>query len=329
MKKLCIFIEHKDGVPTSNSQKILYMAQMLKKQYGYRIIAIVMEQNSESFIEYLKTIEVDEIYFVTLNEKNKLLFLKEEIDNLVCFLKEINPEVAWATNSSCYRILFPKVAYSLHTGLCAACSDFKYDEDSGRINMVRTVFSNNAYAQISVHRSRPVMATILDEKGTYNLERNLTFPEIHDITDRILLIRDNQAIKIMKELESINLDKSQIVIGLGNGIHDKSDMDLFEKLSRLLNHAAIGGTRELINRQILPQNCQIGSTGTQIFADIYIGFGISGSPQHMQGIEHVKKIIAVNNDPYASIFQHADYGIVGDMYEVANYMINYLGGKDT
>jgi electron transfer flavoprotein alpha subunit len=329
MNKVCIFIDQKDGVPTSNSQKVLYMAQALKRQYGHKIIAIIMEQKCESFIEYLKTIEVDQIYYVTLINKNKLLFLKNEIDNLVCFLKEINPDVVWATNGSCYRILFPKIAYSLHTGLCAACSDFKHDENSGRINMVRSVFSNNAYAQISVHRSRPVMATILDEKGTYNLERNLTYPDIHDITERILLIQDNQAITTMKELESICLDKAQIVIGLGNGIHDKSDIDLFEKLSKLLNHSAIGGTRELINRQILPQNCQIGSTGTQIFADIYIGFGISGSPQHIQGIEHVKKIIAVNNDPYASIFQHADYGVVGDMYEVAKYMINYLGGKDT
>ena len=329
MKKICIFIEHKDGLPTSNTKKILYMAQMLKKQYGYKIIAIIMDQNPELFIQYIKNTEVDRIHYVIISEQEKILFHREEVARLVSMLEEMKPEIVWATNSLFYRTLFPKIAYSLHTGLCAACQDFKYDKTSGKVNMVRTVFSNNAYAQIAVHRSTPVMATIIDDKREYKLEKDLTMPEIHDITSKIVLFCNNTAIKTSQRKETISMDKSEIVIGLGNGIREKSDLVLFEKLARLLNHAAIGGTRELINRQILPQNCQIGSTGVSIYADLYIGFGISGSPQHIQGIEHVKTILAVNHDPYASIFQHADYGIVGDMYEVANYMINYLGGKDT
>ena len=329
MKKVCIFIEHNEGVPTSNSKKILYMAQTLKRQYGYQIIAIIMDQNPESFIDYLKTTVVDSIKYVIMNKQQKILFNKDEIDNLISVLKEIDPEVIWATNSFFYRILLPKIAYILHTGLCAACSDFVYDEDSMKINMVRTVFSNKAYAQIAVHRSKPVMATIIDEKGNYNLVENLIPLEICNLTEKILVLQNNQTIWTSPKAEPISLEQSKIVIGLGNGIRDKSDLKLFEKLAVLLNDAAIGGTRELVNRQILPQNSQIGSTGTHIYADLYIGFGISGAPQHLQGIEHVKKIVAVNQDPYASIFQHADYGIVGDMYEVANYMINYLGGKDT
>lgn len=329
MKKVCIFLEHNEGVPTSNSQKILYMAQILKRQYGYKIIAIIMEQNPESFINYLKITEVDSINYVIMNKKQKILFSKKEIDNLVNVFKEINPEVIWATNSFFYRMLLPKIAYSLHTGLCAACSDFVYDENSKKINMVRTVFSNRVYAQIAVHRSKPVMATIIDEKGKNILEKNMMSPVICNLTEKILVSQCNQTIWTSSNTEPISLEQSKIVIGLGNGIRDKSDLELFKKLAALLNDAAIGGTRELVTRQVLPQKCQIGVTGTHIYADIYICFGISGAPQHLQGSEHVKKIIAVNHDPYASIFQHADYGIIGDMYEVANYMINYLGGKDT
>lgn len=330
MKKVCIFIEHKDGMPTSNSRKILYMAQTLKKQYGYRIIAIILDQNDEKFLGYLKTTEIDVIYYVTLHARNKFLFSKDEINNLANFLKKINPDIAWATNSSGYKILFPQVAYILNTGLCAACTNFKFDEVSGRINMVRMVYSNNIYAQIAVHRSKPLMATILDDEKAYSLEGNLACPEIHNITTQIILSENNNIkIEMMKKVETIGPNKSKIVIGLGNGINDKSDLALFKKLATMLDHAAIGGTRELVNRQIIPQSYQIGSTGMQIYADMYIAFGISGSPQHIQGVEHVKQIIAVNNDPYAAIFQYSDYGIIGDLFEVAHYMINYLGGKCT
>ncbi len=325
MKKVCIFIEHRDGVPTSNSLKILYMAQTLKRQYGYMLIAVILDNNAEKFLAYLQTTEVDVIYYVTLNARNKFLFSKEEINNLVHFVKKINPDITWSTNSSCYKILFPQVAYALNTGLCAACTDFKFDKAAGRINMVRMVYSNSIYAQIAVHRSKPLMATILDDKKTYSLKGNLTCPEIHNITQQIISNENYKIIvETMKKVEAADLNNSKIVIGLGNGINDKSDLALFEKLAALLDNAAIGGTRELVNRQILPQNHQIGSTGIQIYADMYIAFGISGSPQHIQGIEHVKQIIAVNNDPYAAIFQYSDYGIIGDLFEVANYMINYF-----
>ncbi len=330
MKKVCIFIEHKDGIPTSNSRKIIFMAQTLKKRYGYMIIAIILDQNAEKFLAYLETTEVDVIYYVTLNARNDFLFSKDEINNIVHFLKKINPDIAWATNSSGYKILFPQVAYILNTGLCAACTNFKFDKASGCINMVRMVYSNNIYAQIAVHRSKPLMATILDDEKTYGLEGNLTCPEIYNITTQIISSGNNNIkTEIMKKVEAIGLNKSKIVIGLGNGINDKTDLALFKKLATLLDNAAIGGTRELVNRQIIPQNYQIGSTGMQIYADMYIAFGISGSPQHIQGIEHVKQIIAVNNDPYAAIFQYSDYGIIGDLFEAANYMINYLGGKCT
>lgn len=328
MKKVCIFIEHKNGMPTLNSQKIMFMAQTLKNQYGYIVIAIILDQNAEKFLTYLEATKADAIYYVSLQEENQFLFRKEEIYNLAHFLKKLNPDIVWATNSSNYKMLFPKIAYVLGTGLCAACSDFKYDELSGRVHMIRMISFNTVYAQIDVHRSRPLMATILDGEETYSLEGNLDYPEIHNITAQVILSGNSDSkVEMRKKSETISLNNSRIIIGLGNGIRNKSDLTLFKKLAELLGGAAIGGSRELVNRQIIPQNAQIGSTGKQIYADTYIAFGISGSPQHIQGIEHVRQVIAVNHDPYAAVFQYSDYGIIGDLYEVANYMINYLGGK--
>jgi len=329
MKKVCIFIEQKNGIPTHNSQKILFMAQTIKKRCGYMIIVLVLDQDIDVFIPFLKNIEVDVVYYIRVDAMSQCLLKKDEITNLARFLKEINADIVWACNSLGYKTLFPKIAYTLNTGLCAACLDFQYDKTSDRIDMIRTAYSDNVYVQIAVHRSKPLMATILDDSKTYTFKSEHPCSEIHDITSDVILsgINDSVEVEKVKVVDTNSLDTSKIVIGIGNGVTEKSGLLLFEELSSLLNNAAIGGTRELVNKQIMPQSCQIGSTGIQIYADLYIAFGISGSPQHIQGIEHVKKIIAVNHDPYADIFLYSDYGIVGDLYEVANYMINYLKGK--
>ena len=332
MKKVCVFIEQKNGIPTSNSQKIMFMAQTLKKRFGYMVIVLVLDADIDKFLPFLKSINVDVIYFVKLNVMNHCLLHRNEITNLARFLEKINADIVWACNSIGYKVLLPKIAYILNTGLCSACLDFHYDKVSGRIDMVRMAYSDNVFAQIAVHRSRPLMATILDDSKTYTTKSENPCSEINNITNDIILPgkcnveKGNVEIETIKAADAVCLNTSKVVIGLGNGITEKTDLFLFEKLASLLNNAAIGGTRELVNKQIIPQSCQIGSTGIQIHADLYIAFGISGSPQHIQGIEYVKKIISVNHDPYAAIFQYSDYGIVGDLFEVADYMINYLGG---
>lgn len=328
MKKVCIFIEQQNGVLTSNSQKVLFMAQNLKIQYGYMVIIVAFEENINEFITSLEDFDKDIIYYIKFNRKRRYFFTQNEISNLVCFLKRVDPDILWACNSFCYKMLFPKIAYILKTGLCAACLDFTYNEASHQIDMIRMAYSGNAYVQIAVQKSRPLMATILADSKRYILNRGLFSPTIHDITSDIITSElktvEFEAVKVVK---NVCQNESKIVIGIGNGIRNKSDVLLFNRLAYLLNNAAIGGTRELVNRQIIPQSCQIGSTGIRIYADLYIAFGISGAPQHIQGIEHVKKIISINSDPYAAMFQYSDYGVVGDLFEVVQYMINFLEGK--
>lgn len=328
MKSVCIFIEQKNGVPTSNSQKILFMAQTLKKRYGYMIIVFVLDQDVDIFIPFLNNIEVDIVYYIRINAINPCFLKRDEVHKLALFLNELKTDIIWACNSTAYKTLLPKIAYLLKTGLCSACLDFQYNKALDRIDMIRMAYSENVYAQIAVHRSKPLMATILDDSGTYILKNGTPCSEICDITSEVMFPGINDiAVETIKTIEANSLNTSKVVIGIGNGITKKSDLLIFENLASLFNNAAIGGTRELVNKQIIPQERQIGSTGIQIYADLYIAFGVSGAPQHIQGIEHVKTIIAVNHDPYADIFKYSDYGIVGDLYEVANYIINYMKGK--
>lgn len=330
MKKVCVFIEQKAGVLTSNSQKILYLAQLLKEQYGYMIIVIVFDEENNDFLSLLKNTDADVVYLVRLSPMNQCLLKIDEVKKLAHFLEKLNLDIIWGCNSFGFKSLFPKLAYILKTGLCASCLGYRYEKTMDRIDMIRTAYSDNVYAQIAVHKSKPLMATILDDTKKYTLSCERPCSEIYDITADITIPGANKVeMQTIEVADNICLGTSKTVIGLGNGITKKSDLLIFKKLAGLLGNAAIGGTRELVNKQIIPQNYQIGSTGIQIYADLYIAFGISGSPQHIQGIEHVEKIIAVNCDPYAPIFQYANYGVVGDLLEVANYMINYIEGKSS
>lgn len=325
MKKVCIFIEQRNGTLTSNSQKILFMAQTLKEEYGYKLFILFFDANKDACLSSIKGYEAEAVYYIRLRMEGQCFFNREEVNNLASFIRKMDPDIVWACSNVCYKILLPKLAYILNTGLCAACLDFIYNNTQERIEMIRTAYSNNAYARIAVHRSKPLMATIIDDSKPYALKRGSGFPAFYEVTTEIIVPGAvNLSLRTVQAVESVCLTTSKIVIGLGNGIRDKSDIYLFRQLSALLHNAAIGGTRELVNRQIIPHSRQIGATGTQIYADLYIAFGISGSPQHMQGIEGVKKIVSVNHDPYAPIFQYSDYGVVGDLFEVAQYIIHYL-----
>jgi electron transfer flavoprotein alpha subunit len=99
---------------------------------------------------------------------------------------------------------------------------------------------------------------------------------------------------------------------------------MLEELAGLLNNAAVGATRVATNNNWRPHSDQIGQTGAQIAPDLYIACGISGAIQHMVGCKSAKKILAINKDAEAPIFQRADYGVIGDLHQVVPALIAQL-----
>ena len=187
MKKICVFIEQKAGVLTSNSQKILYLAQMLKEQYDYMIIIIVFDEENNNLLSLLKNTEADVIYLVRLSPINQCLLRIDEVKKLAHFLEKLNLDIIWGCNSLGFKSLFPKLAYILKTGLCASCLGYRYEKTMDRIDMIRTAYSDNVYAQIAVHKSKPLMATILDDTKKYTLCCERPCSEIYDITADITI----------------------------------------------------------------------------------------------------------------------------------------------
>ncbi len=134
----------------------------------------------------------------------------------------------------------------------------------------------------------------------------------------------NEKIKLLETKEiaggELDITKAKIVVCIGRGIGSKEKIEIVKELAKKLG-AAFGSTRPLVDIEWTSQKEQIGQTGKTIKPDIYICFGVSGAIQHQVGMNKSKYIIAVNSDPEAAIFEIADLGIVGDLFEIIPELI--------
>ncbi len=124
----------------------------------------------------------------------------------------------------------------------------------------------------------------------------------------------------------VDLSESEFIVSIGRGIEEEENLELIEALAEATG-ADLGSSRPLVDNGWLPKNRQVGQSGKVVTPDIYLAIGISGAVQHVAGMKGADTIIAVNTDPSAPIFDIADYGVVGDLFDVVPELIEEFGGE--
>ena len=225
--------------------------------------------------------------------------------------KKSGADLIWFGFSESGKAVAPRVAAQLNAACATEITDVMLQGD--QIEVIRPAIANKVMQRVKVN-SEQMVAVV--RAGAFEATEGITGTE--NVVRLSPPAPDLKA--VIKELVSdasgeIDLADADIVISVGRGAKDQAGVDLVRQLASDLN-AGFGSSRAMVDGGFMPHNKQVGQTGKIVAPTLYMAIGISGAIQHLAGMSGSKVILAVNKDPEAPIFNVADYGIVGDLFEV-------------
>lgn len=316
-KDLWVFIETKeDGTPKKVGLELLNPGKDMATKQGGSLVAIVIGHNVDSSAEAASRYGADKVIVVD-GEEYKDYSTDAYANAITALVEKYGPTsmLIGATNNG--RDLGPRLACRLKTGLTADCTALDIDEETGNVAWTRPAFGGNLMATIMCPEHRPQMGTV----------RPGVFKTIEPTDGNAEIIREDihvpaseirtQILELIKEMdaESVDLEGAQIIVAGGRGVKGPEGFAPIRALAEVLG-GTVGASRAAVDSGWIPHAHQVGQTGKTVGPKLYIACGISGAIQHVAGMSSSDCIIAINKDPDAPIFGVADYGIVGDLFEV-------------
>jgi electron transfer flavoprotein alpha subunit len=232
-------------------------------------------------------------------------------------VETLKPQTILFAASSMGKDLAPRVAASLGAGLVSDCIELK--AEGGKVQAKRPVFAGKVHAWVE-SAADPFLATLrpnvflAEEVGGDAALEQVDFAGPSDVKHAVLK-------EILQEASGkIELTEADIIVSGGRGMKDPANYKMLEELAASLKGATVGASRAAVDAGWRPHSDQVGQTGKTVSPTLYIACGISGAIQHLAGMSSSKYIVAINKDPDAPIFKIADYGIVGDLFEVVPAM---------
>ncbi len=239
--------------------------------------------------------------------------------NIVRLVEEIRPEILLLGATHLGRSLGPRIAVALSTGLTADCIGLDIDEQDNLVQ-IRPAFSGNILAYIRTS-TRPQMATIR-YRVMHKQERDPG--RRGEVVRKDVELVDPLLVLVSRESSSgVNVADADVIVSGGRGLKKPEDFKILEALAEVLG-GVVGCSRPLVDDGWMGKEHQVGFSGNTVKPKLYVACGVSGSPQHLAGMRASDIIVAVNSDPSAPIFKIADYGVVGDLYEVVPKLTDEL-----
>jgi electron transfer flavoprotein alpha subunit len=253
-------------------------------------------------------------------------FLEEAYSAALSELAQrFRPEIILAGATYLGRAFIPRVAAALKTGLTADCTAFSLDPAERLLLQTRPAFGGNIMATIITPRTFPQMATARPGVFKPRTPEASTAGEIISFAPASLATppRSHFLQTIAEIKERVPLGAAEVIVAGGRGLKEAKHFRLVEELADLLG-GAVGATRGAVDAGWIPYAHQIGQTGKTVSPKLYIACGISGAAQHLVGMQSSDFIVAINKDPAAPIFQVADLGLVGDVFDILPALIQEI-----
>ena len=328
-KNLWVFVETEENEAKNVGYELLNPGRMLADKMGGELVAVVIggqvEDVAKKAIEYGadKAILVEGEEYYNYSTDAYGIAMKALVDKY-----KPTTILVGATNNG--RDLGPRMACDLQTGLTADCTGLDYIDDPedkmyGNMAWTRPAFGGNLMAQILCPDHRPQLGTV--RPGVFKkaalVEGKSGEIIREDIHVEASQIRTKLIERIEEVAELVNLEEAEIIVAGGRGVGGAEGFGVIKELADLLD-ATVGASRAAVDSGWIARAHQVGQTGKTVGPKLYFACGISGAIQHVAGITGSDVIVAINKDPEAPIFEVANYGIVGDLFEVIPALIDAI-----
>ncbi|MBR2748968.1 MAG: electron transfer flavoprotein subunit alpha/FixB family protein [Firmicutes bacterium] len=321
-KGILVLCEYTDKGIHRVAYELLNKGREIADKLGQPLEALVVAPENVDVTELMER-GADRVYHI----KGECFRVSEEIlykENVVEFIKEYSPMVCLIGATEFGRSAAPRIACALGTGLTADCTDLVVNE-AGEFIQVRPAFSDNILAHIKTV-TFPKFCTVrykeFAEAGRTEGRRT----ESKTLEPYCTEIKGCEIVDVT-DIGAKDISEADVIVAAGRGVKTKEDMAIIEALADALG-GTVGASRALVDAGIASSAIQVGYSVHRVKPIVYIACGISGAPQHMAGMKESDTIIAINKDPSAPIFNIADYGIVGDLYEVVPALTRRFSRKE-
>ena len=316
-KDLWVFVEtNEDGTAKNVGIELLTPGKMMAGKQGGALVAVVIGSGVDEAVKAASEHGADKV--IVVDGPEYAHYTTDAYAIALCTLVEKYGPTSMligATNNG--RDLGPRVSCRLKTGLTADCTGLDIDEESGNVAWTRPAFGGNLMATILCPDHRPQIGTVrpgvFKKSDAGEAKAEIIKEDIHvDAKD----IR-TQILELIKEAdgENVDLEGAEIIVSGGRGVGGPEGFEPVKALADVLG-ATVGASRAAVDAGWIAHAHQVGQTGKTVGPKLYIACGISGAIQHVAGMSGSDCIVAINKDPEAPIFDIADYGVVGNLFEV-------------
>jgi electron transfer flavoprotein alpha subunit len=307
------FAEARDGEIRKVASEVVTAARQIADSTGGQVHAVVLGGSGiGGSVAQLAKYGADVIY-VAESDALERYSAEGYTTVIVDFLKETGCEVALFPASAMGKDLAPRVAARLGVGYAAECT--AVEAEGAGVAATRPKYAGKLFAQVSFDQKPAVLSL------RPNVFSQVEKPAAGEVRPLNVSLNNADFGAIVREIraaagEKLDVSEAPIVVAGGRGLREPDNFKLLEDLAAALGNAAVGASRAVVDAGWRPHGEQVGQTGKTVAPTLYFAVGISGAIQHLAGMRTSKYIVAINKDPEAPIFKVADYGIVGDLFEI-------------
>jgi electron transfer flavoprotein alpha subunit len=314
--KILVITEQRQGKWNNASFETLVAAQQIAKDSAGAVSALVIGKGVSGLADELATKNVAEVLLVehdlleTYTPDGHCVALKQVVESA-------KPDLVLFPHTYQVRDFAPKLAAMLGKGMIGDC--IGYRNEGGKLVFVRQMFQGKTAADVTFQGAGPWFASF--QSGAFRADLVAAHPSGKAPVNKISTELKPEQIRtkpleLFREAKSaVDLTQAPLIVSIGRGIKAPENIPQAEALAKALG-AEIAASRPICDEGWLPMERQIGSSGQTVAPKLYLALGISGAIQHVVGMKGARTIVAINKDQNAPIFEIADYGVVGDIFEI-------------